>query len=54
VTIVVPVLMMSCQVSEKPKIGPLTAHTTRTVTAAAKAQGRPAALEQAFANLSKA
>ena len=31
VMIVVPVLMTSCQVSEKPKNGPVTAHTT-TIT----------------------
>ena len=28
VTMVVPVLMTSCQVSEKPKSGPVTAQTT--------------------------
>ena len=28
VTMVVPVLMTSCQTSEKPKIGPVTAQTT--------------------------
>src|SRR5829696_2384911 len=36
VTIVVPVLMTSCQVSEKPKNGPETAHTRMTPTAARK------------------
>jgi hypothetical protein len=36
VTIVVPVLMTSCQVSEKPKKGPETAQTRMTATAARK------------------
>ena len=39
VTIVVPVLMASCQVSLKPKIGPLTPQTTIAATAAANASG---------------
>src|SRR5829696_2743329 len=43
VTMVVPVLMTSCQVSEKPKSGPVTAQTTTTPAATAKAGGRPVA-----------
>ncbi len=34
---VVPVLMTSCQVSEYPNIGPLTAHTTTIAQAITKA-----------------
>ncbi len=45
VTIVVPVLITSCQVSLNPKMGPVTPHTSTTPTAAAKALGRPAARE---------
>ena len=45
VTIVVPVLMTSCQVSEKPKIGPVMPHTSTTATAPTKANGVPAARE---------
>jgi hypothetical protein len=40
VTIVVPVLLMSCQVSDHWKIGP--PHTTMTASASAKVAGRPA------------
>jgi hypothetical protein len=43
VTIVVPVLTMSCQVSEKPKMGPLSAQRTMTETHSMNAHGRPAA-----------
>jgi hypothetical protein len=43
VTIVVPVLMISCHVSEKWKKGPLSAHTTTTTTQKAKVVGRPVA-----------
>ena len=42
VTMVVPVLMTSCQTSEKPKIGPVTAQTTTAASARMKASGRPA------------
>ena len=40
--IVVPVLMTSCQVSEKLKSGPVTNQTATTATAPAKAQLLPA------------
>jgi hypothetical protein len=43
VTIVVPVLITSCQESEKPKSGPVTAQTTTTPTARMKVEARPAA-----------
>jgi hypothetical protein len=43
VTIVVPVLMMSCQVSEKPKTGPLRAQATTTTTQIMNVAGCPAA-----------
>ncbi len=33
--------MTSCQVSLKPKIGPVTAQTTMTATASRKVTGRP-------------
>jgi hypothetical protein len=45
VTMVVPVLMTSCQVSEKPKSGPVTAHTRMTATAARKLTEWPANAE---------
>ncbi|MND05398.1 hypothetical protein D3C83_261670 [compost metagenome] len=41
VTMVVVVLMTSCQVSLKPKIGPDTPHIKMRRTAAMKAMGRP-------------
>jgi hypothetical protein len=41
VTIVVPVLMISCQVSEKWNIGPLIAHPTMTITAMINAHDEP-------------
>src|SRR5262245_29662512 len=53
VTMVVPVLMTSCQVSEKPKIGPVTAQATITATAIMKAQGEPTAPAVTWANLRK-
>src|SRR5437667_11041189 len=40
---VVAVLMMSCQVSLKPKIGPVIAHAAITNTASVKASGLPVA-----------
>src|SRR5690606_15302458 len=42
VTIVVPVLMTSCQVSEKPNTGPVTAQVSTTARARRKAAGWPA------------
>jgi len=50
VTIVVPVLMTSCQVSEKPKSGPVKAHKIMAETAVAKAAGWPAARAVHLAN----
>jgi len=41
VTIVVPVLMTSCQVSLNPNKGPVTAQTSTTATAKRKVAGRP-------------
>jgi hypothetical protein len=43
VMIVVPVLITSCQVSLKWKIGPVASQTTTTRTARRKALGRPVA-----------
>src|SRR5262245_6281051 len=54
VTIVVPVLMTSCHVSEKWKIGPVTAHARMTATATANAQELPAQSVAASENLSRA
>src|SRR5438105_10587964 len=54
VTMVVPVLMVSCQKSEKPKNGPLTAHIAMTATAAATAMGLPAQLATREANRANA
>src|SRR5919199_3531984 len=42
VTIVVPVLITNCQVSENPNTGPVTAHTMSTSAARQKAQELPA------------
>lgn len=39
---VVPVLMMSCQVSEKSNNGPVTAHTATSITAAMNVLALPA------------
>src|SRR3954451_7240964 len=47
--IVVPVLMTNCQVSEKPKIGPVIAQTTITSTASINVVARPAASDVLFA-----
>src|SRR5687767_3201904 len=41
VTIVVPVLITSCQVSLKPKTGPVTAHATMIDAAMMNVSGRP-------------
>ena len=38
---VVPVLMTSCQVWEKPKIGPVTAHARTSRQASPNANGLP-------------
>ena len=42
VTIVVPVLMTSCHVSEKPNKGPLTPQATTIAQLATKVRGEPA------------
>src|SRR6476659_3735342 len=49
VTIVVPVLITSCQVSEKWKSGPVIAHTTTVPSASAKTQARPTSREMTLA-----
>jgi hypothetical protein len=49
VTTVVPVLMTSCQLSEKWKSGPLAAQIRTTVTESTKAVGRPVAFDTARA-----
>jgi hypothetical protein len=51
VTMVVPVLMTSCQVSEYRKIGPVTAHKTMINPAAAKAHFDPNHPDAEAANL---
>lgn len=48
---VVEVLMISCQVSEKPKAGPETAQNIMTKRAATKVSGAPAKLDTAEENL---
>src|SRR5688500_15458356 len=53
VTMVVPVLMMSCHVSEKPKNGPLSAQATITSTQTTKVSGRPVACATVAANTAK-
>jgi hypothetical protein len=50
VTTVVEVLIMSCQVSEKPNKGPVHAHTTTQAAHMMNANGLPAAADTAFAN----
>jgi hypothetical protein len=49
VMMVVPVLMMSCQVSLKPKSGPVSAQASTAASAAAKAAGLAAVREARFA-----
>lgn len=49
VTMVVPVLMTRCQVSENRNRGPVTAQMTITVQAKIKADERPAACDALFA-----
>src|ERR1044072_9398301 len=53
VTMVVPVLMTSCQLSENLKIGPDTAQTTTMTTQRQKVTGRPAAVATTLAALEK-
>jgi hypothetical protein len=50
VTMVVPVLITSCQVSEKSKSGPVTAHTTMIARAKANTQARPASRDVTVAS----
>ena len=54
VTMVVPVLMTSCQVSEKSKIGPVIAQTRTIPSASAKAGTLPVKCVAAEAKRSKA
>ncbi len=49
--IVVPVFITSCQVSDKPKIGPVTIQTAITPAASRKAQGQPHCLAMILARL---
>lgn len=51
--IVVPVLMTSCQVSENPNTGPLTAHTTINKQHNTKVAGLPVVRATEFANCVK-
>jgi len=51
VRMVVPVLMTSCQVSEKWNSGPVSAQATMTSTAMKKIVGRPTADEVSLASL---
>ena len=53
VTIVVPVLITSCHVSEKRNIGPVIAHSRTSTQAAKKAHDVPTALAVSWANLRK-
>jgi hypothetical protein len=48
---VVPVLITSCQVSLKPKIGPVTSQTTSTRMAQLKVHGWPAILAVRLASI---
>src|SRR5687768_6932552 len=50
VTTVVPVLITSCQVSEKPKSGPVTAQTSTTPRARPKANGVPLSTDTRWAS----
>src|SRR6476659_7827987 len=50
VTIVVPVLITSCQVSLKPNSGPVTAQATMTAAATVNADGLPVARAVHLAN----
>ncbi|TPW01161.1 MAG: hypothetical protein FD125_2733 [bacterium] len=51
VTMVVPVLITSCQVSLNLKIGPVAAHPSTIARQAMKVHGLPATLAVAVANL---
>src|SRR3954465_11073278 len=53
VTMVVPVLMTNCQVSEKPNNGPVIAQTRITPAARIKVDARPAACDVLFATSPK-
>src|SRR4029453_10647730 len=54
VTMLVPVLITSCQVSENPNSGPVTAQTTMTPSATMNAHGVPVACDTAAANFRNA
>ena len=54
VTIVVPVLITSCQVSLKPNSGPVTTQTSTSSTASTKHSGRPVNRAAALARRVKA
>jgi hypothetical protein len=49
VTIVVPVLITSCQLSLYPNSGPVSSQASTTSSASAKADGRPTSREVALA-----
>lgn len=51
VTMVVPVLMINCHVSEKPKMGPVTPQVMMMVMAMTKAMGLPVAVAAHLENL---
>src|SRR5687767_6469187 len=53
VTIVVPVLITNCHVSEKPKRGPVVAQSRMIATAAAKVEGLPLMTDADLANREK-
>src|SRR5687767_8491424 len=53
VTIVVPVLITNCHVSEKPKRGPVAAHSRMTATAAVNVTGLPLMTDADLANREK-
>ena len=52
-TMVVPVLITSCHVSEKPNTGPETPHTTTVPSARANTQALPTSREATFATSAK-
>lgn len=51
--IVVLVLIISCQVSENPKMGPLTLHSNNAPSAATNIHGRPNHAETVVVNFVK-
>jgi hypothetical protein len=53
VTMVVPVLMTSCQVSEKWNTGPVSPHTRMMAQARTNTQGRPASRDVIWATSEK-